>query len=77
MPFSVFCGVNLFAPADGDLNMPVPVNGFYGNKTGVVNLGISAVKNIEVTKSFTLPLTVSVITNPMKGNMFLVAGMSF
>lgn len=77
MPFSVFCGVNLFAPAEEDLNMASPVNGFYGNKAGVVNLGISAVKNIEVTESFTLPLTVSVITNPMKGNMFLVAGLSF
>ncbi len=77
MPFSVFCGLNLLAPADEDLNMLVPVNGLYGNKAGVVNLGVSATKNIDITEKFTLPLSVSIITNPMKGNLFLVAGFSF
>jgi uncharacterized protein (TIGR02001 family) len=77
MPFSVFCGLNLIAPADEDLNLPVPVNGFYGNELGVVNFGVSATKKIKVTESFEIPLNVSVITNPMKGNLFLVAGLSF
>jgi hypothetical protein len=77
VPISVFCGLNLLAPDDADLNLPVPVNGFYGNKLGVVNLGLSATKNIQITEKFVLPLCVSLITNPMKGNIFLVAGISF
>ena len=76
-PVSVFCGVNLTPASDDDLNMPIPVNGFYGNDFGVCNFGFSATKNIKVTESFEVPLNVGLITNPMKGNIFLVAGISF
>ena len=77
VPVSVFCGLNLTAASNADLNLPVPVSGFYGDKLGVVNLGFSATKNIKITDSFELPLNVALISNPMKGNIFLVAGFSF
>jgi hypothetical protein len=77
MPISIFCGLNLLATSESDLNLANPINGFYGDKLGVVNLGISATNNIKITDSFSLPLNLSVITNPMSGNFFIVAGFSF
>jgi hypothetical protein len=77
MPVSVFCGLNLTAASDTDLNLPVPVGGFYGDKMGVVNFGFSATKEINISESFALPLNLSLITNPMSGNFFIVAGFSF
>lgn len=77
MPVSVFCGINLLAPDDEDLNMLIPVGGFYGDKMGVVNFGFSATKNLDITETFKVPLELSLITNPMMGNVFLVAGISF
>lgn len=76
-PVSVFCGVNLTPASDDDQNIPIPVNGFYGNDFGVCNFGFSATKNINITETFEIPLNVSLITNPMKGNIYLVAGISF
>jgi len=77
MPVSVFMGVNLTPASDDDLNFLVPVNGFYGDDLGVCNFGFSAEKTLNITETFEVPLNVSLITNPMKGNIFLVAGFSF
>jgi len=77
MPFSVFCGANIIAPDAADLNLAVPVNGFYGNKAGIVNLGIKASRDLKISNDYAIPLNIQLITNPMKGNIFLVAGLSF
>lgn len=42
----------------------------------LVNIGVSAVKDIEITDSFTLPLTIGTILNPEKEQFFVVAGIS-
>lgn len=52
-------------------------SGFYGDYIGIVNLGVSSTKEIEITEKFSLPLTVSLITNPQAQKIFLVAGFSF
>lgn len=82
--FSVFMAANLTAASGADLNyidpitnLASPFNGFYGNKLGVVRLGVSASKTINITDSYELPLCVMLQTNPMKGNIFLTAGISF
>ncbi|HNQ69558.1 MAG TPA: hypothetical protein PKN32_14355 [Bacteroidales bacterium] len=77
IPISLFCGLNLTPASEDDLNLPSPINGFYGNNLGICNIGISAVKDLKITESFEIPLNLSLITNPMKGNIYLIAGISF
>jgi len=69
---NIFMGANFTNPdeARGEL-------GFYGNTYGIVNLGISTTKNIQLTEKFSLPLTISLITNPQAEKIYLVAGISF
>ncbi len=69
---NAFMGFNL---TDPDENLGE--TGFYGNGFGVVNLGLTATKDIKFTDKFSLPLSVSVITNPQAEKIYLVAGISF
>jgi hypothetical protein len=48
-----------------------PREGFYYDKAGVVNLGVSCAREIPVTEKFSLPMNVSFITNPAKKNVYL------
>ncbi|MDD3876518.1 MAG: hypothetical protein PHT69_07845 [Bacteroidales bacterium] len=54
-----------------------PKDGLYGNTAGVVNAGVTAGKTIQITDSFSLPVTASVITNPQANNIYFVLGISF
>jgi len=50
---------------------------FYGVATAsVINLGLSAAKELRVTDSFALPLSVSYIVNPTHERSYLVCGIS-
>lgn len=68
---SLFMGFNL-TTADTDMGE----SGYYGDSFGVVNLGISASKDIRITDKFSLPLNASLITNPQKEKVFFVVGIS-
>jgi len=70
--FDLFAGANLIAP-DRDKGE----TGYYGNYAGFVNIGITATKQIKITKEYSLPLTLSVITNPQAEKIYFVAGFSF
>jgi hypothetical protein len=49
--------------------------GFYGEKAGLINLGISLGRDFSVAvKNF--PISTSLITNPEAGNVYLVAGIT-
>lgn len=54
-----------------------PAAGYYGNGFGVVNLGITARKDLIITDKFTLPIQASLITNPQRQNIYLVFGFTF
>jgi len=69
---NVFMGTNLTKPNTDNGEV-----GYYGNYIGVVNLGATFLKNIKITNTFTLPLKVSVITNPQAEKIYFVAGFSF
>lgn len=65
-----FSSVNIFAGAgngwhtsDGEFNF--------------CNIGIGAVRTIEITEKFSLPLTGQVVLNPEREQMYLVVGFSF
>ncbi len=51
--------------------------GFYGTGFGVVNLGFTASKAVQITKKYALPLMASLVTNPQAGNIYFVFGISF
>lgn len=69
--FDAFIGFNLTNPDE-----TIGETGFYGDTFGVVNLGITANKNVKITKTFDLPLTFTLITNPQAQKIFFVFGIS-
>lgn len=68
----LFAGANL-TPADLDKGE----SGFYGDYLGFVNIGCTVSKELKITDSFNIPLSVSLISNPQSEKFFLVAMMSF
>jgi hypothetical protein len=60
-------------------------NGFYtavdqdngDDKFGIVNLGITASKEIPITEKYAIPISASLITNPNAKGIHLVFGISF
>ncbi len=64
-----------FTPIDADEDKGE--SGFYGDTAGFVNMGLTASKEVTITENFSLPLSASVIANPMAENLFLVFGVSF
>ncbi|NVO11813.1 MAG: hypothetical protein HXX16_17780 [Bacteroidales bacterium] len=54
-----------------------PNKGYYGKNFNIVNIGVKAVKSVEITDKFKLPLTANFIVNPEKEMVYLVFGMSF
>lgn len=49
---------------------------WYGDYAGIVNCGLTATKVIGITEKFSLPLYVSLITNPQAESVFLVVGLT-
>lgn len=69
--------INLFAGLTPiDANEEKGEAGFYGDTAGFVNLGFTASKEITLTDKFSLPISASVIANPMAENLFLVFGVT-
>jgi len=50
---------------------------WYGPKAGFTNVGITAKRAVPITKSYSLPIQASLITNPASSKVFLVFGISF
>lgn len=76
--FSPFLGITLNNPADPVSSTGfIGETGFYGTGPGIINFGFSAIKDIKITDKFSIPLTVSLITNPQAEKVFLVVGFSF
>jgi hypothetical protein len=49
---------------------------WYGSKPGIINLGLSASKEIPVTERFSIPVRVSAVANPVAQSAFLVFAVS-
>jgi hypothetical protein len=84
--FDFFLGLNLTKPRGEDTTIFVagdPTNyylgesGFYGNDIGIVNVGFSMSKAIHVNEKYDLPISASIIYNPMSKDYFFVFGISF
>lgn len=76
--FSTYIGFTPNDPKKADAETGyVGESGFYGPGMGIVNIGITGVKEIKITESYALPVNASVITNPMSENIYIVFGISF
>ncbi len=51
--------------------------GYYASKAAMVNLGLSATRNLQLTEKTALPLTGSLIVNPDSKNVYFVFGITF
>lgn len=51
-------------------------SGYYGPHEGIINVGVKAEKEVQISEKFALPVNVSVITNPQQQNIFFVLGIS-
>lgn len=70
--YNIFAGFTTNNPDEEQFE-----TGYYGEKAGLINLGLTVAKEIKVTDTFSLPFTSSFIINPMTENVFLVVGISF
>ena len=68
----IFLGANLTTRSNDDIT--AGVGGFYADKAGIVNMGITASKDIPITEKFALPVRLSLIANPTNNNIFMVFG---
>lgn len=67
---STYLGSSLNAPGDD-------IVGYYGNlKTGIINLGVTASKELAISDKFSLPITTSLVFNPEAKKVFFVFGFS-
>lgn len=51
-------------------------SGYYADKAGITNIGVTAVKKIPITDKFSLPVSTTFIINPQAENVFLVLGIT-
>lgn len=49
---------------------------WYGRIAGIVNLGVTLSKNIRITKDYSIPVFISIVTNPQTQSVFFVFGLS-
>ena len=67
-----------FVNWDFTLGACVNESAFYGvDKFGVINIGVKASKDIEITDKFKLPLFAQMILNPRTERAHFVVGLSF
>jgi hypothetical protein len=51
-------------------------DGYYGDGPGIINCGVRAMQDIQITETFALPLFVELIANPQDENLFLILGLT-
>ncbi|SDC12175.1 TorF family putative porin [Williamwhitmania taraxaci] len=54
-----------------------PQKGLYHSDAGIVNIGLSTTKELEISDRFKLPIKATLSVNPSADNVFLVIGMTF
>jgi hypothetical protein len=53
-----------------------PKKGLYAQKAGIVNVGMGISKEIKLTDHFSLPISSSIVVNPLAKDVFLVFGIT-
>lgn len=77
LSLDLFAGATLSAPEKANATTGfIGESGFYGHKAGLVNLGLTASKEVKITEHFSLPVSASLITNPEAESIYFVFGIS-
>ncbi|MBI9060076.1 MAG: hypothetical protein JEZ01_20080 [Labilibaculum sp.] len=75
---NAFLGMNLTKPTKAKTSTGFNgESGYYGSKAGVVNLGLTLSKEVTINEKLSLPVSASVITNPVDEKIYFVFGFSF
>lgn len=75
---NAFLGLNLTNPKSADSETGfIGETGYYGDRIGVVNIGLTASKSIPITCKYSLPISISLITNPESKKVFAVFAINF
>ena len=75
--FDAFAGFNLTNPRKEDTNTGYKgEGGFYSSKAGLVNIGVTFSKEIPITTKFGLPISTSLIANPVDNFYYFVFGIT-
>jgi len=53
-----------------------PFKSYYGENAGIANAGVTAKRILNISKTRTIPVQASLITNPLKNSLFLNFGFS-
>lgn len=67
------------ALSEGELGFVLgftPHKGYYAPKAAIVNVGVSYLKQLKVSDTWKLPVSLALILNPEEKNLYLVAGIS-
>ena len=69
------------ADKDEHVNMNIeagftPWESMYSDKFNVVNIGLSATKDIKITSNFSLPIFGKLIANPYEEQLYFVVGIT-
>jgi len=73
-----FMGFNLTKPkAENTSTGFEGESGYYGDKIGIINIGLTASRGIPITKHYELPISVSLITNPESKKFYAVFAINF
>lgn len=74
----IFAGFTPTQPKAADSSTGfIGESGFYGDYWGFVNIGATASREIQITDKYAIPVSASLIANPMAENIFIVFGFSF
>lgn len=52
-------------------------DGFYADKAAIINVGLTATKEIQITDKYSLPIQSSLIVNPNTKDLYFVFGITF
>ena len=78
--WSSYCEVSYpFSVKDVSMSIEAgftPWDGMYSNKFNVVNVGLSATKELKITSNFSLPVFGKLIANPYEEQVYFVFGLS-
>ena len=78
--WSSYCEVSYpFSVKDVSMSIEAgftPWDGMYSNKFNVVNVGLSATKELKITSNFSLPIFGKLIANPYEEQVYFVFGLS-
>ena len=79
--YSMYFEANLpFKAGNNDCSVFIggsPYKGYYASDAALVNLGMSAMRDIQINNDFSIPLSTSLVFHPYNKDVFFTVGITF